>query len=231
MVWFYLLPKSLFSLRKIRLSIPLWSDFIGHVLVRRAHRRKRWHFSFQSHYGLILSRPVRAGRPAGSQAFNPTMVWFYLETINAVDSGKEFAAFTFNPTMVWFYLRYITRTIKSMNETISLAYATFNPTMVWFYLLQKIVKQKWKLSIPLWSDFISLNRIMSTPSTLIFQSHYGLILSRCRRKLRSGRSLLSIPLWSDFISIQDISSSVYFAYFQSHYGLILSFWQVVRQKK
>ena len=56
----------------------------------------------------------------------------------------------------------------------------FNPTMVWFYPVnpRPCVKFFKRLSIPLWSDFIPpKNKALIHPGN-VFQSHYGLILSR-----------------------------------------------------
>ena len=60
MVWFYLryLPLDRIDLR---LSIPLWSDFIFYEKIKDGDKWK----TFQSHYGLILSTkyPVYIERP------------------------------------------------------------------------------------------------------------------------------------------------------------------------
>ena len=101
------------------------------------------------------------------------------------------------------------------------------------------------LSIPLWSDFISVGLREGLPHWRPFQSHYGLILSpvpaRCSRKVKEAfnptmvwfyllwnlwvsvpRPQLSIPLWSDFIQAYRIDTRAGYTCFQSHYGLILS---------
>ena len=74
--------------------------------------------------------------------------------------------------------------------------------MVWFYLssLFAVSVQFWKLSIPLWSDFIPV----FTDVWVLFQC------------------VLSIPLWSDFI-IHSWRVILCSTNFQSHYGLILSY--------
>ena len=70
-----LLP-SLWSQRSLRLSIPLWSDFIAKYIPSRLLTP----VDFQSHYGLILSIPIRLLICLTLLTFNPTMVWFYLLT-------------------------------------------------------------------------------------------------------------------------------------------------------
>ena len=95
MVWFYLKGKTGTQRWKYCLSIPLWSDFILFLSISNCPPDA----SFQSHYGLILSRTnldfwtpstflsiplwsdfisllTWTGRNTGSP-FNPTMVWFY----------------------------------------------------------------------------------------------------------------------------------------------------------
>ena len=79
------------------LSIPLWSDFIDYWAVDWNKNRT----DFQSHYGLILSANLNRKRTNTSEAFNPTMVWFY----RIVDIDYLSTNYTFNPTMVWFYLK------------------------------------------------------------------------------------------------------------------------------
>ena len=99
--------------------------------------------------------------------------------------------------------------------------------MVWFYL----VNSDWYpgmaklLSIPLWSDFITLLPTWFLMSVKTFQSHYGLILSFYVVATREINFVfrLSIPLWSDFIAKYIPSRLLTPVDFQSHYGLILSF--------
>ena len=59
--------------RSLSLSIPLWSDFIFQIFYYFDYNAE----TFQSHYGLILSRPVSCNVNNLWIAFNPTMVWFY----------------------------------------------------------------------------------------------------------------------------------------------------------
>ncbi len=191
---------------------------------------------FQSHYGLILSGIKGVNWIIESLTFNPTMVWFYLISKTVRASSR---CFTFNPTMVWFYLYKFniprrTRKILSIplwSDFISLPLllrrckmSPFNPTMVWFYR-----RRQWQ----------SLYR------NILFQSHYGLILSGtyvpypvtieepfnptmvwfylgCKAVWHWYRGILSIPLWSDFILKLFWNHIFEQSFFQSHYGLILS---------
>ena len=77
--------------------------------------------------------------------------------------------------------------------------------MVWFYRYTELSRdlQGMLLSIPLWSDFICSHTGHYFVWEGIFQSHYGLILSR--------QTSYALPCVMSLILI-----------FQSHYGLILS---------
>ena len=145
MVWFYRKFWSCFNRSGIFLSIPLWSDFIGlKKLVDELNRI----------------------------AFNPTMVWFYQclsirhsppvsllsiplwsDFITVLRNKLRHTICAFNPTMVWFYL-------QACNSSSSATNKSFNPTMVWFYLKSISYSNQYTLpktlSIPLWSDFISM---------------------------------------------------------------------------
>ncbi len=70
-----------------------------------------------------------------------------------------------------------------------------------------------RLSIPLWSDFITTVSNTEQVTWASFQSHYGLILSL--PPFGSGLKLkvLSIPLWSDFIELNKELSLVYYKAF------------------
>ncbi len=147
--------------------------------------------SFQSHYGLILSFPRFVKTPEENPAFNPTMVWFYLDYIRA---KPELTKYPFNPTMVWFYLL-----IASTSPSISLFLSiplwsdfivrdVFHPKVVEKYFqshyglilseaIWKEISEVKTLSIPLWSDFIKKRKARIWFDNCVFQSHYGLILS------------------------------------------------------
>ena len=73
LVWFYRLPCCRADEGFISLSIPFWSDFI------RSWSHHPWwdNNSFQSHFGLILSRKTTFKRFKPSAPFNPILVWFY----------------------------------------------------------------------------------------------------------------------------------------------------------
>ena len=82
MVWFY--PSARLNQAGLweKLSIPLWSDFIEFGFRCGKHKT----FSFQSHYGLILSNQKNIWKCILIQPFNPTMVWFYPTYIWTEDS-------------------------------------------------------------------------------------------------------------------------------------------------
>ena len=171
--------------------------------------------------------------------FNPTMVWFYLEPHFQFEPAPErrlsiplwsdfiewWQRFTarlnrggtaFNPTMVWFY--------RSDSRKHTVPQSAFNPTMVWFYRrvngMHSITEDS--LSIPLWSDFIKVQKKLWRMTTYSFQSHYGLILSLVAWYCLLNFNNLSIPLWSDFILLVLQKFFPEIPVFQSHYGLILS---------
>ena len=119
------------------------------------------------------------------------MVWFYpgFHDGQLCDEDE-----TFNPTMVWFYHTKAYSSFKQKQDfqshyglilSVSTAFLQlvlfnpFNPTMVWFYLFDYFddgTKVN-DLSIPLWSDFITVNVVDTGNAVYVFQSHYGLILS------------------------------------------------------
>ena len=101
------------------------------------------------------------------------------------------------------------------------------------------------VSIPFWSDFNGDKRALAFCCPPMFQSHFGLILTRlCGLKIRiwgcvsipfwsdfnSSMSLLvactskcvSIPFWSDFNVFTDPPFDFEHNEFQSHFGLILT---------
>ena len=166
---------------------------------------------FQSHYGLILSHSSLSLLPSPPSCFNPTMVWFYRDKFSG-----------FHNLITWFQSHY-GLILSDMGSCRDLHPSSrFNPTMVWFYhhVLSLTTLPKKRVSIPLWSDFISnilYNDVIGKQSfnpTMVwfyptnnffnfsaeqFQSHYGLILS------------------FDPVILVHLDNK-----FQSHYGLILS---------
>ena len=146
---------------------------------------------FQSHFGLILSPLNIHTNPNGLLAFNPILVWFYHLRKKLEAKRKELA---FNPTMVWFYLLK-----KRYNDVRWQSFQSHYGLILSVNYINRLF-HKLILSIPLWSDFIEMVRLLRKKIFLNFQSHYGLILSRN-------------------ISISSPKS----VNFQSHYGLILSF--------
>ncbi len=157
--------------------------------------------SFQSHYGLILSRFTGVRMRKVICTFNPTMVWFYPGWVDyeitvyqlSIPLWSDFISemarerisrihTAFNPTMVWFYLF---DGVYTNPGTI-----TFNPTMVWFYRFTTLMGLQ---------RFIQIN----------FQSHYGLILSGVSNTIIRKNTGLSIPLWSDFIDWMHLHPAVF----------------------
>ncbi len=150
--------------------------------------------SFQSHYGLILSKLINIRQKISFIAFNPTMVWFYL--VIAVYTKLIEIFMTFNPTMVWFYRNHYNEVRwRSIRLSIPLwsDFISGHSFSGWLVLRSF-------LSIPLWSDFISKSDVAFNKTRRNFQSHYGLILSQVITGREQRRGKLSIPLWSDFIS-------------------------------
>ena len=164
MVWFYLWrpdanPESIHLL-----SIPLWSDFITKT---RGNIQLSW-LHFQSHYGLILSAYIKPVNLSPGKPFNPTMVWFYRRQRGIYRSVQG-----------CFQSHYGLILSEFPEKSLFSTCFTFNPTMVWFYHGNHGLHY-WtnkKLSIPLWSDFITTPFIVFELLGKDFQSHYGLILS------------------------------------------------------
>ena len=147
--------------------------------------------SFQSHYGLILSRSTQESiRLPLLKAFNPTMVWFYQSTTKSTRVSQDTLSiplwsdfisiirWTLSGTNYFFQSHYGLILSQLLHTTTPLNYITFNPTMVWFYLdmMARLPDKIDSLSIPLWSDFINGGT-----------------------GVKGKRGFLSIPLWSDFI--------------------------------
>ena len=128
---------------------------------------------------------------------------------------------TFNPILVWFYLEAIWKEIAEI-KTLSIP---FWSDFIWLRCIECITKRKllsipfwsdfilsrrtadavgmgFQLSIPFWSDFIEHNHESIEILSVIFQSHFGLILSYTGAFIETNEHSLSIPFWSDFIVIR-----------------------------
>ncbi len=208
MVWFYLPAEWVIYRPRPSLSIPLWSDFI----IPDKNKKTKAYLSFQSHYGLILSWLQRTFQwleqctslsiPLWSdfiafpnnamrelEAFNPTMVWFYLTW----DEEPQYLMFTaFNPTMVWFY-----QELVEVSEQLWLLLSI--PLWSDFILSEIVYYVTINLSIPLWSDFISTLNCWATyqKDKLSIPLWSDFIYNGTGSE--QYNKTLSIPLWSDFI--------------------------------
>ncbi len=78
------------------------------------------------------------------------------------------------------------------------------------------------LSIPLWSDFIHRHLQQVESYLSLFQSHYGLILSKRKRCMYYFRELPFNPTMVWFYRSLSCCVKSWCSSFQSHYGLILS---------
>ena len=95
--------------------------------------------------------------------------------------------------------------------------------MVWFYLtvFEKHHQHEKCLSIPLWSDFITVLQKTLEKSHKNFQSHYGLILSSYSGgRFEIGYTFNPTMVW--FYHCMSETAICLSSSFQSHYGLILS---------
>ena len=118
MVWFY--RAVLLSFMKSQLC-PAFNPTMVWFYLPILFNPETKEYSFQSHYGLILSGSNIYSSPLMIVTFNPTMVWFYhnglylfIVRCEAFQShyGLILSFYsearprheTFNPTMVWFYL-------------------------------------------------------------------------------------------------------------------------------
>ena len=133
--------RSLLSGAGVNLSIPLWSDFI----VRKMEELEIIEINFQSHYGLILSNFRRGQNGKRNSHFQSH---YGLILSQSTTSCKCGAFHPFNPTMVWFYhMRRETRwRIKNDFQS--------HYGLILSSLKISFVPIDWRLSIPLWSDFI-----------------------------------------------------------------------------
>ena len=96
------------------------------------------------------------------------MVWFYPESSTRLRVWTNQSAFQSHYGLI------LSPKLFKLPKLVKRA---FNPTMVWFYLFQLKHQTHFQLSIPLWSDFISIGFLARTAGSHAFQSHYGLILS------------------------------------------------------
>ncbi len=142
-------------------------------------------------------------------SFNPTMVWFYLDEIEEMGIGELDDIYA-EDDRIRIVLRIVDEDFQSHYGLIlSLLLRvsqplckSFNPTMVWFYLdlRQKETKRRKRLSIPLWSDFITALAHPEAAANAAFNPtmvwFYHNLIDRSKNKIIN----LSIPLWSDFIS-------------------------------
>ena len=166
MVWFYRLWCEQCKVVHVRLSIPLWSDFI----IKKAEVFDGYLKLFQSHYGLILSIVSLCSELLRVLSFNPTMVWFYranilpiLSNLGAFQSHyglilSEFAIVERGALIQAYNFQSHYGLILSRNGTWQdgAVFSAFNPTMVWFY---------------------HNSSLETAAQKYFFQSHYGLILS------------------------------------------------------
>ena len=156
--------------------------------------RKAVEYSFQSHYGLILSRETdRVERLVLWRQLLSIPLWsdfIYIVNGSNCDAIVIFQSHyglilsrrpqRVRKLAVSFQSHYgLILSVFFSNHALRVLYA-FNPTMVWFYRWRTPISNihSEKLSIPLWSDFIILESITEMEEIGIFQSHYGLILSK-----------------------------------------------------
>ena len=190
MVWFYLSDYQVVGARAV---IPTFNPtMVWFYLNYSTAQQNKKEFTFQSHYGLILSYLNSCTWRQICDLSIPLWSDFIMrEAVSHVSSAKSFQSH---------YGLILSRTHNTRSNRKK---ASFNPTMVWFYLQNlwsRLLSPTQTLSIPLWSDFI-----WSTENIPCVLSYY-----------------LSIPLWSDFIHDRYLISIMDELNFQSHYGLILS---------
>ena len=151
------------KLAKIKLSIPFWSDFIRPQYIVAYEFTK----SFQSHFGLILSKIQTHAKRQVVSPFNPILVWFYLKGLKKKVSEDTLSI----PFWSDFILNEILNTLKSIDLSIP-----FWSDFIWRDWRRWRMRWNW-LSIPFWSDFITKYPVYIERPLNIFQSHFGLILS------------------------------------------------------
>ena len=164
MVWFYLSSRWALVTTSPLLSIPLWSDFIP----CRGGMSSFAGWSFQSHYGLILSQSQHSGTTTTQQSFNPTMVWFYpISDLVCSNDALSILSIPLWSDFIWNQPE-IPCSCKGLSIPLWSDFIVHVDCWVAF---------EYSLSIPLWSDFIDSYLAQSAVSARTFQSHYGLILS------------------------------------------------------
>ena len=149
--------------------------------------------SFQSHFGLILSQCNNTHQPKLRKCI--LSIPFWSDFITGI--------YEFWKTVYELSIPFWSDFIPVQLCSPSVGLFSFNPILVWFYpFVACLCWCVWViLSIPFWSDFIKFNAVQPPGVEVLFQSHFGLILSWCM-------------VLYDFIK--------QFKAFQSHFGLILS---------
>ena len=168
------------------LSIPFWSDFIQRLIFYGKLLRELLSIPFWSDF--IKQPPLLIDNPATPFQSHFGLILSlvpvpYMQCSDCFQS--HFGLILSNRT----------------GEPDELQNHPFNPILVWFYLLvSKFLHFRYEcLSIPFWSDFIEHEFTWPNRRVLLFQSHFGLILS-----------------W------HGITYNIATLLFQSHFGLILS---------
>ena len=97
LVWFYLILQV--AACRDSWAAPFNPILVWFYLFARASDKTKA-VSFQSHFGLILSRKCFRNMLWTRISFNPILVWFYLMNIREYNNEIRKA---FNPILVWFY--------------------------------------------------------------------------------------------------------------------------------
>ena len=127
--------------------------------------------AFQSHFGLILSLICDIFEYDDVTSFNPILVWFY-RLLRISGKNQEISL------SIPFWSDFIQpnqRTAGAVTLTLSIP---FWSDFINIHFNQ-VSRKYCELSIPFWSDFIFLKRMEKYLDWKSFQSHFGLILSRC----------------------------------------------------
>ena len=163
MVWFYRKDDYF-----VFVGERVFQSHYGLILSRTLPSLSNSLKNFQSHYGLILSITVYSCPLNNTIAFNPTMVWFYLQAfLPGILSGTLLSI----PLWSDFIAE---RGCQSACSRVCFQshYGLILSDHIYINATDEI-----GLSIPLWSDFISFEFLSSVSIMSNFQSHYGLILS------------------------------------------------------